>query len=284
MKNAHDKTSKAKGSVFIISAAFLWGSSFIVTKGATGALPTVLLVAIRFLAGGIFAALLCLKQHKETTPEMVLASALLGLMFSCGTLLQTEGMRYTSAGKSAFLTAAYCMLMPFLEWKLMGNRPSLKNILSGIICIAGIGLVALSDSLTVGKGELITLAGSVCFALNIALSGIYVKKYDARLINMYMLITSGAALLVISLFTETIPESFDTGTVLSLIYLAVFCTGIPTLLQTLAVKEIPPTLVTVLLGFEPVFAAVISAVAAAERFSVRCLAGFALILLAVLIG
>ena len=54
---------------------------------------------------------------------------------------QTVGITDTTPGKNAFLTAVYCVLVPFLFWAVDKARPDKFNIIAAVLCIAGIGLV-----------------------------------------------------------------------------------------------------------------------------------------------
>lgn len=52
----------------------------------------------------------------------------------------------TTPGKNAFLTTAYCILVPFLYWITDKRRPDLYNFSAAFLCLAGIGLVSMDGS------------------------------------------------------------------------------------------------------------------------------------------
>lgn len=273
-----------KGTVYVLIATLLWGSSYVVTKGAVESFPAYMLVAVRLLLGGACVALISRKQLKHTDRRALLSGVFLGVLYAVAMMFQTFGIKYTNAGRSAFLTAAYCIIMPFLEWWLMKNKPQLKNLFASLICFAGIGLVALTGSFTVASGDLLSLGGALFFGFFIVFTGIFVQRTDAGVLNTFQLLTAGVILAIISTFTETVPTHVEVPVVLEVLYLAIACTGIPLLLQCYAQKAIPPTLVSLVLGFEAVFAAIFSAIFSTEEFTLRCLVGFALILGSVFMG
>lgn len=282
--NKISSSAKLKGTLLMLAANLLWGSSFVVTKGASDAFPTYMLVAIRMFLGGASVAIIYWKQLKETTREVLLCGVLLGAIYAASLMLQTFGIKYTSAGRSSFLTASYCIFMPFMEWLILKNKPELKNIVAAILGIIGIGLVALNESFRVDSGDLLTLMSSIGFAVNIILLSVFVKRMDPGLLNAYLLMFGGIMLFVISLFTETLPAQVSPSVTFSLLYLGIACSGIPLLFQSIAQKSISPTLVTILLGTQAIIASILSAIMYKEAFSTRCLIGFVVILVSIIIG
>lgn len=272
-----DRSGTFRGVLFILLATLLWGSSFVVTKGAVDAFPTVLLVTLRLLIGGGIAALICLKKLKNTSKGLLAACSLLGILYAAGLLLQTMGVEHTSAGRTAFVSAAYCIFTPFIEWAVIKHRPRFKNLLAAAVCLCGIGLIVLDGGFTIDSGDLYTLACALSLAFEIVLFGKFVEKYDPDLLNTFMLLFAGVLTGILSLCTEQLPATLHADTAGAILYLAVLCTGIPMLLQGSAQKLIVPTVVTIVLGFEPVFAAIFSAVFLKESFSGRALIGAMLV-------
>ena len=271
------RNKKIVATLLMMLATLLWGSSFIATKYVTESVPTFLLIAFRMILGGLSLVFIYHKKLKLVNKEVVLRGVILGVFYCAGMVLQTMGVKYTSAGRSAFLTSAYCIIVPFLEWAILKDKPELKNIISAIVCVIGVGLVALTSSFSIDSGDLYTLFGSICFGMSIVLLAFYMRKYDGIMLNTFLLLSAGIMALVISLIFENIPTSFKTSEILGALYLAIACSGIPLAFQAMAQEELSPTVVSIILGFEAVFASVLSAIIYKETFTLRCLIGFALI-------
>lgn len=265
-------------------ATLLWGSSFIATKYVTSAVPTALLIAFRMILGGLSLVIIYHKKLKNINKRAIFEGVILGAFYCAGMILQTMGVKYTEAGRSAFLTSAYCVLMPFLEALILKNKVQFKNLLSSIVCFIGVGLVALTTSFTIDGGDLYTLFGSVSFAMSIVLLSYFMRKDDGILLNTILLLSAGIMALIISLFTETMPTSLDTTAIIAALYLAIACSGIPLAFQAIAQKELSPTVISIILGFEAVFASILSAIIYKETFTLRCLIGFVLIFASVFIS
>ena len=84
-----------------------------------------------------------------------------------GYIFQTYGLTHTTPGKKRFLTAVYCVIVPFLVWLLYKQKPDKYNITAAFLCLLGIGLVSLKGDFSIGIGDLLTLVGGVFFALQV---------------------------------------------------------------------------------------------------------------------
>ena len=151
----------------LLLAALIWGSSFFVMKGAVDVIPTFYLLAIRFTGGAVLLGLVCWKRWRQFTPDYLWRGAVIGGFLFLAYSVQTFGLERTTPSKNAFLTAVYCVIVPFLYWAVARRRPDRYNILAAVLCVAGVGLVSLSGDLTVNAGDALTLCCAVFYASHI---------------------------------------------------------------------------------------------------------------------
>lgn len=282
IQSAATPREKLTSTLIMLCSTLLWGSSFVVVKDAVDGFPAGLIAAIRMAGGGLVLAAVLWKRWKRMNWEILWRGALLGVLYAVGIVLQTSGLKLTTPGKSAFLTAAYCVIVPFVEWMMMQHKPTAKSLIASLICLTGIGLVSLTDNFSVSAGDLLTLLCSIVFAVHIVFLGKSILRCDAALLSTVMLVLGGGAALAYSLLCEPMPESVGLPTVLRLAYLAIPCTALAMLGQTHAQKSLSPTVISIILGFEAIFGAIFSAIFYGEAFTARCLVGFALIFFAAL--
>ena len=160
----------------LLLATFFWGLSFPLMKAIAGThlrlLPesstwfvTACTLAPRFLLGGLALALLCRRQLNLLTRSEWKQGAGLGAFAFAGMVFQTDGLLFTSASTSAFLTQLYAILIPV--WLALRARrsPSATVWLSCVLVLAGVAVLAQLDwrDLRLGRGELETLICSVFF-------------------------------------------------------------------------------------------------------------------------
>ena len=151
----------------LFAAALIWGSSFFIMKGAVDVIPIFFLLAIRFTGGAVLLALVCWKKWKTFTPDYLWRGAVIGGFLFAAYSVQTFGIALTTPSKNAFLTAVYCVLVPFFHWAVMGKRPDKYNLLAAFLCVSGVGLVSLNGGFSITPGDGLTLVGAVFYAAHI---------------------------------------------------------------------------------------------------------------------
>ncbi len=243
----NEKVMRRLAKPMLFAAAFIWGSSFFIMKDALDALPVQYLLAIRFTAGAVLLGLLCWKKWKIFTPDYLWRGAVIGGFLYLAYSVQTYGLALTTPSKNAFLTAVYCVLVPFLYWAFARVRPDRYNVIAAALCVAGVGLVSLTGDLTVNPGDGLTLISAVFYASHI----VAVAKVSR-------------------------PE-----VVLPLVYLAVMATTVALLFQNVGQIWSDPASASVILSLESVFGVLCSVVFAGDQVNGRMLLGFALIFVAV---
>lgn len=274
----------ALGRLALIGATLLWGSSFVVLKTTIDSVPTLWVLAIRFTGAAVLMGIPCLKQLRKIDRGCLRAGALMGVMLFAAYTLQTFGLERTTPGKNAFLTATYCVLVPFLWWAFERKHPDRYNLLAALVCITGMAMVSLSDGLTVGPGEALTMCCGLFYALHIIFTSKGAAKYGVGVLTTLQFATAALLCWVTAPFSAPFPAEVPAGAWLSIAYLCVMCTGVCYLLQTIGQKYTSPQTSSILLTLESVFGTLISVIFYHEALTVRELAGFVLIFCAVLIS
>ena len=267
----------------LFAAAFIWGSSFFIMKDALDALPVQYLLAIRFTAGAVLLGLLCWKKWRIFTPDYLWRGAVIGGFLYLAYSVQTYGLALTTPSKNAFLTAVYCVLVPFLYWAFAGVRPDRYNVIAAVLCVAGVGLVSLTGDLTVNPGDGLTLVSAVFYASHIVAVAKVSAGKDIYLLTVFQFAFSGLYAWIGGAFTETFPAQalVRPEVVLPLIYLAVMATTAALLFQNVGQVWSDPASASVILSLESVFGVLCSVAFAGDQVSGKMLLGFALIFVAV---
>ena len=274
----------ALGRLCLIGCTFLWGTSFVVLKSALDTMPTLWILAIRFLGAALLMTLLGFRKLKKLDQNYWKGGAVMGAFLTAAYIIQTYGLVYTTPGKNAFLTATYCVLVPFLWWVIRRQKPERSHVIAAVICFVGIGLVSLQEHLTVNPGDLITLFCGMFYGLHIIATSVYAKGRDAVLLSMVQFLTAAVICFALAPFVSPFPAQVPSDTWLRIAYLCIMCTGVCFLLQTIGQKYTPANEVAIFLTLESVFGAAISVLFFHERLTFQVFFGFVLIFLAVLIS
>lgn len=265
-------------------AAFIWGSSFFIMKNTVDVFPPYILLGSRFTIASILLSIVFWKKIKEINLDYIRRGALIGLLLFLGYGTQTIGITETTPGKNAFLTAVYCVIVPFMFWIVDKSRPDKYNFLAAFVCISGIGLVSLKGDFTIGFGDGFTLLGGFIYAGHLVAVAKLGKGKDPIILTILQFGFAALFSWCMGLIFEEFPSKWATNNVLGLLYLAVFATAVALLFQNIGQKWTHPSAAAIILSLESVFGVLFSIVFYGEQLTLRLAIGFVLIFLAVLIS
>ena len=274
------------GQAALFATALLWGTSFVILKHTLDSVGTLWILAIRFTLAALFLGFFAGKRLFRLPRLQLRGAVLMGVSLAAAYILQTFGLFYTTPGKNAFLTAVYCVLVPFLAWGFYRRRPGLQHVLAALLCLAGIGLVSLSGLDTgFNRGDVLTLLCGVFYALQIVI----VEQYggpDSDALSMSVVQFTVAALICWAgaLPLGPVPVNVPAGAWLSIAYMGVVCTGLCFFLEAWGMKVTPSSTASVILTLESVFGTLTSILFCQEQVTGRLLCGFALIFVSVLLA
>lgn len=279
-----DKKYAALGRLALLATTMIWGTSFVILKNTLDSVSTLYILAFRFTGAAVLMLLLGLREMKKLDMGYLKSGGLMGAFLFLAYVLQTYGLVYTTPGKNAFLTATYCVMVPFLYWAISRRRPDKYNIAAAFMSIAGIGLVSLNNDFSVGLGEGLTTLCGVFFALHIIATSRAAENRSVVLLTMIQFAVCGVLSWLSALIAEPFPTQIPAGAAVGIVYLCVMCTAATYLLQTFGQKYTPPSAVAVILTLEAVFGTVISMIFYGERLSLRLAVGFVVIFSAILVS
>ena len=256
----------------LLVTAAIWGSAFIVLKDAIDGLPVFFVLAFRFLTGGALLAAVFFRSFKNIGLKVVLKGAATGAVVAAAYAVQTIGLKHTTPGVNAFLTAVYCVITPFMTWAVTRKRPSVFRFAAASICFAGIGLLSVSGGggFTF-MGEGMTLISGVFFAAQIVLIDVLAKDEDPMQFTVWELLSCGMILLVVYLAAQ-LDEPLNMATALALA------------LMTMGVRYASPVAGALIMSLESVFGVVFSLMFGYEKISAKSAFGFLLIFVAIVLG
>ena len=175
------------GLIMLSVVALFWGAGFVLNAqllGSFGNTPS-LLNALRF---GISA--LCLlavfNRRIRFTKATLLYGSVGGALLFVGFLCQLVGMKYTSPSHSGFFTAFYIVLVPFIAWAVYRRRPHWSVFVGAAMAIGGLLLLNTTGSNKGAswKGDLITLASALTFALQIVWADFALKRNKTDFVQL----------------------------------------------------------------------------------------------------
>lgn len=280
------------GILLLLSATVVWGSSFFILKETISELPTFYVLAIRFLVAGICLFLVFFKKIKKMTKRTLIHGLILGLWLVSAYLTQTIGLENTTPGRNAFLSSLYCIMCPFIIWGLFKVRPRIHNVVSAILCVAGILLVSLSqiNGQTYFFGDAMTIVGAFFFGLQIIFSDKYQKEGSDTVQMLVMeILATGVFFAILSLVLEVPSQpitnfALNLDQALKLLYLTLMCTLYAQAVQIVGLKFVSANQGAIVLSLESVFGVLFSVVFADEKLTLPIVLGFVIIFVSLLMS
>ena len=262
----------------LVVAAFFFGTTFIVVQDAVERIDPLPFIAVRFLIGA--AVLGAAGRRRPRAPGELVHGVVAGLLLCAAYVLQTVGLQYTTATTSAFLTYLLVVFVPIITFALTRHRPHPLTVVGIAVAVGGLVLLTGGAGVGFGAGEVLTLGCAVGFAAHIVYLGEVAPRHDPVRLTAVQLATVGAACLV--------PGAAQGGVVVDRVALGaaaftgVFATAVAFLAMVWAQRTVSPSRAAIILLLEPVFAALLSALAG-DPITAATVAGGGLILVAVLI-
>ena len=269
-------TQRAKAELLLVATTFIWGSSFVIVKGALADASPFPYLAVRFILAGLL--MVGVMARGRLPRKALLPSLLLGIMLFTGFAFQTWGLVYTTPSKSAFITGFSVILVPLIS--LFQGCPMRAANAGG----AGLGLLGLyflvlpSGIGAINRGDLLTLFGAAAFAIHIGMVGFYTRRFS------FLHLAPGQILVVGIIATLAVPFGpsstvhWTARLVFAIVVTAIFATAFAFSSQVWAQQYTPPAHTALIFALEPVFAALTSCIVTTEHLGGKVLLGSALIL------
>ena len=222
-------------------------------------------------------------QSEPSMSAHLRLGALLGVILFVATVLQQFGLVYTTAAKSGFVTALYIVIVPLIGL-LLGRRIGWPVWLGVALSLAGLILLCVQSDLTVNIGDVITLACALVYAFHILTIDRFAGPLNAVRLTAIQFGVCAVLSGVIALIVEAPKLSGILACWPGILYVGVFSSAIGYTLQIVGQKHTDPTLASLIMCLESVFAALGGWMLLGQGLSARELIGCALMLAASMVA
>jgi drug/metabolite transporter (DMT)-like permease len=281
--------SVVKSNLLLLLAAAIWGFAFVAQRVGTEHVGPFTFNGIRFLLGAIslIPLIVYLQCHSKSTPANLKNTAVYGLLAGTvlfmGATLQQIGLMYTTAGKAAFVTALYIVLVPVIGI-FLGQAAGRGTWLGCLFAVIGLYFLCIRESQSIQLGDLLELIGAIFWALHIIIIGYCSRKTDALLLSIFQFLTCGILSLIVAYITENIVLAHLVAAIIPILYGGICSVGIAYTLQVVGQKNAPPAHAAIILSMETVFAVIGGCLLLGEQIEVHELIGCALMLTGMLVS
>jgi len=277
-------TRQIRADLMLLMITVFWGSSYILTKLALDVLQPFNLTALRFIIAFIAAAVVFYKNILKADIKTIKYSLILAVILFAVFILQTFGLKYTTASNAGFLVSLSVVFIPIISGVFLKQKIEKRVIIGVCIAPIGIALLTLNSQLSMNSGDVLCTLCSLLFAVHVVATGVFTKKVDSIALGVLQLGFVGLFSIVFSMFVENVRLPDNAMLWGAILALSILCTAVGYIVQAAAQKYTSATHAGLIFSLEPVFSAALGFTFLGEILSLRGYAGAAILLTSVLIA
>jgi drug/metabolite transporter (DMT)-like permease len=285
------RNRKVLGNVLLLLTAIIWGTAFAAQRAGMESIEPLTFTAARMWPAALavgFVALVTRRRsptgtQKTDRKQTILGGICCGFFLVSATIFQQIGIVYTTAGKAGFITAMYMLLVPVVNFVLFGKKNTWLVWLAVLIGVAGMYLLCITEGFSLTKGDALVCICAVLFTGHILCIDYFVRTCNPVEISAVQFFTAAVVATAAAFLAETPTWEKIAAAAIPILYCGLVSGGIGYTLQIVAQKFTDPTVASLLLSMEAVFAVLSGALLLNERMSGRELAGCAVMFIAILL-
>ena len=279
-----EQTRQLKADLMLVLVTLCWGVSYFMTDICLTDMDPFIINAYRFIGAFIVAGLIAFKKIRNVNRITLKYAFYISISLVFVYFGATYGLKFTTQSNAGFFCATSTVFTPIMAYIFKKTVPDRKLAIVVVLCTLGIALMSLDSNMKISIGDLLCLSCGISYAVDLLITETAVSHpdVDAFQIGVYQLGFTGLWMLILALIFEepTLPQS--AGCWMSLVFLALFCTGIAFIVQAIAQQYTTATHVGIIFALEPVFAGIVAFLFAGERLLPRAYFGALLMLVSII--
>lgn len=277
------------GNLLMLLAAAIWGFAFVAQRVGMDYVGPFTYNGVRFLLGGLSLLPLIFYfgrvggyDQPSTFQETLLPGILTGTVLFIAVSLQQLGLLYTTAGKAAFITGLYLVLVPILGLFLK-HRTGIATWMGCVLGLIGLYFLCIRESSSLQLGDLLVLIGAFFWAVHIHVIG-HFNRLSAVRLSCIQFLTCSMLGLIVAVFNETINWASLLQAALPILYGGLCSVGIAYTLQVVGQKFASPAHAAIILSMEAVFGVLGGYLLLGEHMGLQEIVGCLLMLTGMLVS
>ena len=292
------KNKNLFGNGLLLLTALIWGTAFVFQRvgmesiepitfnAARMALATIAIGLVAFLTqrkGQKSSETRTVEEQKQYKRNTIIGGICCGCFLSLGSILQQMGLVYTTAGKAGFITAMYMLLVPIIGFVFFKKKNTWLVWLSVLLGVAGMYFLCISGEFRLSYGDSLVCICAVFFSCHILCCDHFARCGNPIWISAIQFATATGISSVAAMIAEEPNVEKLVSATIPILYCGVVSGGIGYTLQIVAQKYTDPTIASLLMSMESVFAVIAGVILLHEHMSIRELSGCVIMLVAIVL-
>jgi drug/metabolite transporter (DMT)-like permease len=267
----------------LVAITAVWGVTFVQVKDAVALYPLFAFLAVRFaIATGVLAAP-AFARVRSLGRDGAAGGVLLGLLLAAGYVLQTAGLERTTVSSTGFITGLYVVLTPLLALAMFRARIGVAAWGGVVLATAGLAMLSGIHAGSVG-GDLLVLAASAVYSLQIVLLERYAWRVDAVAFTFVEMAAAFVGLLVVAVALGDLHVPHGWTVWGALLVTGVFASALGFLVQAWAQRTTSATRTALAFSLEPVWTAFFGYTLSGDRLGAMGWGGCAAIMAGIVLA
>jgi drug/metabolite transporter (DMT)-like permease len=284
--------SKFKGSIYLLLATFIWGTTFIAQSVGMDHIGPFTFQAVRcgLAVIGLLPVIWLFDRKSGSSfrkgwqdKNLWKAGIFCGIPLFLACDLQQIGIIYTTAGKAAFLTAMYIVLVPVFGL-LLRRRITFMVPISVGIAVVGLYLLSFAGVSAINIGDILLLGSAMMFAVQILCVDHFAARVDPLRLNCLQAGVCAVGSALVALFAESVTVADLLGCWFPLCYAGFLSMGLAYSMQILGQKHLEPAVASLIMSLESVFAVLAGWLLLKETMTTQEATGCVLMFVAVILS
>ncbi len=271
-------SNNLKGSLMLLIAAIIWGSAFVAQEEASAFIGSFTLNCCRSFVGALalIPVVLFFKKRREIATgvkekllnkKLIIGGICCGVVLSVAANLQQFGIIFNAelaeggSGKAGFITAMYIIFVPLISC-FLGKGVRASVLLGVAIAVAGLYFISVKEGFTVSTGDIVLLLCAVAFSGHIMVVDHFVSKVDGIALSCVQFFTVGIVSGILMLIFEqnSLSVANVTSSLVPIFYCGIMSSGVAYTLQIVSQKLCEPSVASLVMSLESLFAMVTACV------------------------
>ena len=268
----------------LLFGALSWGSTFILVKWAVAEIDVYYFLFLRFSLAALIMFILFPKKMIKSSRQTIFSGFILSLILGGSYLVQTEGLRHTSATNVAMITGLYLVFIPIFLFIFFRFKARVFSLIGAVVSVVGLYMLTQYSFGGFNLGDFLALLCAIGYAWHTIYTERFVEKSSTLGLVFFQFLFVAIVMSIITLGRGTYTLEISGIVWIALLITSVFASVIAIIILTASLRYIDATRAGIIFALESVFGALFAWMLGGEYLSLIPFVGACLMVTGMIIS